>query len=95
MAGSSGSVDVAIIGAGPYGLSLAAHLRARGYLVEMEHPIVGRRIHMGIPWSMSGTACGIQSAAPLRGADTGAVLQELLGYSADRIKTLRDAGVLS
>jgi cation diffusion facilitator CzcD-associated flavoprotein CzcO len=24
------SVDVAIIGAGPYGLSLAAHLRARG-----------------------------------------------------------------
>jgi hypothetical protein len=27
---SSNSVDVAIIGAGPYGLSLAAHLRARG-----------------------------------------------------------------
>jgi len=30
MAISSTSVDVAIIGAGPYGLSLAAHLRARG-----------------------------------------------------------------
>ena len=26
----SGSTQVAIIGAGPYGLSLAAHLRARG-----------------------------------------------------------------
>jgi thioredoxin reductase len=37
MAGSSGSVDVAIIGAGPYGLSLAAHLRARG----VEHRIFG------------------------------------------------------
>jgi cation diffusion facilitator CzcD-associated flavoprotein CzcO len=37
MAGSSGSVDVAIIGAGPYGLSLAAHLRAR----RVEHRIFG------------------------------------------------------
>jgi cation diffusion facilitator CzcD-associated flavoprotein CzcO len=30
MARPSGTVDVAVIGAGPYGLSLAAHLRARG-----------------------------------------------------------------
>jgi crotonobetainyl-CoA:carnitine CoA-transferase CaiB-like acyl-CoA transferase len=76
-------------------LATDAHLRERGYLVEMEHPIVGRRIHMGIPWTMSGTPCRIGSAAPLRGADTDSVLHELLGYSADRIKTLRDAGVLS
>ena len=33
----SGSSDVAIIGAGPYGLSIAAHLRAKG----IEHRIVG------------------------------------------------------
>lgn len=33
----SGTSDVAIIGAGPYGLSLAAHLRAKG----IEHRIVG------------------------------------------------------
>ena len=37
MAISSTSVDVAIIGAGPYGLSLAAHLRARG----VDHRIFG------------------------------------------------------
>ena len=37
MAGSSSSVDVAIIGAGPYGLSLAAHLRAR----NVEHRTFG------------------------------------------------------
>lgn len=37
MASSSTSVDVAVIGAGPYGLSLAAHLRARG----VEHRIFG------------------------------------------------------
>ncbi|QIG94803.1 MULTISPECIES: FAD-dependent oxidoreductase [unclassified Bradyrhizobium] len=39
----STSVDVAVIGAGPYGLSLAAHLRARG----VEHRIFGEP--MG-PW---------------------------------------------
>ncbi|WP_262047180.1 SidA/IucD/PvdA family monooxygenase [Bradyrhizobium sp. Bra78] len=43
MARSSTSVDVAVIGAGPYGLSLAAHLRARG----VEHRIFGEP--MG-PW---------------------------------------------
>ena len=37
MARSSTSVDVAVIGAGPYGLSLAAHLRARG----VDHRIFG------------------------------------------------------
>ncbi len=37
MVGSSASVDVAVIGAGPYGLSLAAHLRAR----DVEHRIFG------------------------------------------------------
>jgi hypothetical protein len=37
MARSSASVDVVVIGAGPYGLSLAAHLRAR----RVEHRIFG------------------------------------------------------
>src|SRR5262249_39371921 len=43
MGRSSTSVDVAVIGAGPYGLSLAAHLRARG----VEHRIFGEPIG---PW---------------------------------------------
>ncbi|GKQ49669.1 hypothetical protein BRSPCE3_05230 [Bradyrhizobium sp. Ce-3] len=43
MGRSSTTVDVAVIGAGPYGLSLAAHLRARG----VEHRIFGEP--MG-PW---------------------------------------------
>jgi benzylsuccinate CoA-transferase BbsF subunit len=76
-------------------LATNEHLRERGYLVEMEHPIVGQRIHTGIPWTMSGTPCRIRHTAPLRGADTDSVLHELLGYSADRIKNLREAGVLS
>jgi crotonobetainyl-CoA:carnitine CoA-transferase CaiB-like acyl-CoA transferase len=76
-------------------LATNEHLKDRGFLVQMEHPIVGRRIHTGIPWTMSGTPCGIRHAAPLRGADTDAVLKQLLNYSADEIGRLRTAGVLT
>jgi crotonobetainyl-CoA:carnitine CoA-transferase CaiB-like acyl-CoA transferase len=75
-------------------LATNEHLAERGFLVQLEHPVVGRRIHTGIPWTMSGTPCSIRHAAPTRGADTDSVLRELLDYSPDRIAKLRDAGVL-
>jgi crotonobetainyl-CoA:carnitine CoA-transferase CaiB-like acyl-CoA transferase len=76
-------------------LATDEHLRERGFPVQIKHPVVGSRIHMGIPWTMSGTPCRIRSAAPMRGADTDSVLHELLGYSHDRIQSLRNAGVLT
>ncbi len=71
------------------------HLNERGYMVQLEHPEVGRRKHAGIPWKMSGTPCAVRSAAPMRGADTEAVLKELLGYSSDRVQQLMKAGILA
>jgi crotonobetainyl-CoA:carnitine CoA-transferase CaiB-like acyl-CoA transferase len=76
-------------------LATNEHLLERRYLVQLEHPVVGRRIHAGIPWKMSGTPCAVRSAAPLKGGDTESVLGELLGYSPDKIAGLRAAGVLS
>ncbi|HUN56625.1 MAG TPA: CoA transferase [Candidatus Binataceae bacterium] len=70
------------------------HLRERGFLVELEHPEVGKRIHAGIPWRMSGTPCAVKSPAPLRGADTEYVLKTFLGYTSDRIEQLRKAEIL-
>jgi len=70
------------------------HLRERGYLVELEHPEVGRRKHAGIPWKMSGTPCEVRAAAPVRGAHTEEVLKSLLGYTSDRIEQLRKAEIL-
>ncbi len=70
------------------------HLRERGYLVELEHPEVGKRIHAGIPWTMSGTPCKVWRAAPTLGQDTDYVLNSLLGYSQQRINELREAGIL-
>ena len=70
------------------------HLRERGYLVELEHPEVGKRIHAGIPWTMSGTPCKIWRAAPLLGQDTDYLLSSLLGYSPEKIAQLRDRKIL-
>jgi crotonobetainyl-CoA:carnitine CoA-transferase CaiB-like acyl-CoA transferase len=70
------------------------HLRERGFLVELEHPEVGKRIHAGIPWTMSGTPCKVWRAAPLLGQDTDYVLSSLLGYSPDKIAELRESKVL-
>ena len=76
-------------------LALDRHLRERGYLVELEHPEVGKRIHVGIPWTMSGTPCRVWRAAPLLGQDTDYLLSSLLGYSPEKIAELRDRKILS
>jgi crotonobetainyl-CoA:carnitine CoA-transferase CaiB-like acyl-CoA transferase len=70
------------------------HLTERGYLVQLKHPAVGRRIHAGIPWTMSATPCAVAHAAPLPGVDTDEVLQRLLGLSAQEIESLRAAEVI-
>jgi len=71
------------------------HLRERGYLVELDHPEIGRRKHAGIPWKMSGTPCTVHSAAPIRGAHTEEVMKSLLGYTSDKVEQLRKAGILA
>ena len=70
------------------------HLQARGYLVQLEHPEVGRRIHAGIPWKMSGTPCRVKAPAPLLGADTKSVLTSLLNLTKRDLERLRVAEVL-
>ena len=67
------------------------HATERGYLVALEHPVVGRRIHARIPWTISGTPCTVQHAAPLPGVDSDEVLQRLLGLSPQEIDSLRAA----
>ena len=75
-------------------LATNPHLTARGYLVQKEHREVGKRIHAGIPWQMSGTPCEVRAAAPLRGEHTDYVLCDILKFSAAEVQKLRDGQVL-
>ena len=70
------------------------HVTARGYFVELEHPEVGKRRHLGIPWKMSGTPCEVQRPAPCMGQDTDYVLEQVLGLGQAEIATLRSREVL-
>ena len=70
------------------------HLNARGFIERLEHPEVGRRAHVGIPWRHDRRPNGVRVPAPCLGADTDTLLSEVLGYDAARIKELRDGDVL-
>jgi crotonobetainyl-CoA:carnitine CoA-transferase CaiB-like acyl-CoA transferase len=76
-------------------LALDSHLRERGFLVELEHPEVGKRTHAGVPWTMSATPCKVRVPAPILGADTDEVLSSLLGFSSEKIESLRREGVIT
>ena len=69
------------------------HLRARGFIEEVEHPVEGRITLMRSPLRMSRSKVPLR-AAPLLGADTNAVLATELGLSEDAITALRRSGAI-
>jgi benzylsuccinate CoA-transferase BbsF subunit len=70
------------------------HLRHRGFLIENEHREVGRRIHLGVPYTINDKPVEVTRPAPLLGADTDAVLTQLLGLTPGQIDRLRSSGAL-
>lgn len=70
------------------------HLNQRGFFVEKEHPEVGVRQHVGIPWRMSETPCEVTRAAPVLGQDNDYVFGELLGLSSAEIADLKAREVI-
>jgi benzylsuccinate CoA-transferase BbsF subunit len=75
-------------------LSDDRHLNEAGLFVEQDHPEVGRKRHIGIPWRMSATPCAVRRPAPCLGEHTDYVMSELLGYGADAVAALKTDGVL-
>jgi crotonobetainyl-CoA:carnitine CoA-transferase CaiB-like acyl-CoA transferase len=70
------------------------HLAARDFFVELEHPEVGERKHVGVPWRMADGDCRVRRPAPMLGADTDDVLRQVCGYSDAEIAALRADDVL-
>ena len=69
------------------------HVRARGMIMELQHPKIGRVKQMGSAIKFSETPSSFRSFAPARGEHTDAVLKEL-GYATDQVAALRDDGVV-
>lgn len=68
-------------------------VRARGMVVEVDHPTAGRLALPGPPYKLSETPATVRAAPPLLGQHTDEVLAEL-GYAPDEIRTLRQTGAV-
>jgi formyl-CoA transferase/CoA:oxalate CoA-transferase len=69
-------------------------VKARGSMVELEHPRAGKVRVVGVPVRLSATPGAVRTPAPALGEHTDAVLRELLGLGAAEIDALRAAGAL-
>ena len=65
--------------------------RARGAVVEYDHPRLGMVRQVASPLRLTGEPAPARRA-PFRGEHTDAVLAELCGYTPDRIRELREVG---
>ena len=70
-------------------------VKARGSLVEIEHPRAGKLRMPGLPVRLSSTPGAVRTPAPMLGQHTDEVLHDLLGLSAQEIAALRSAGVVA
>ncbi len=69
------------------------HLRSRGELVEVEHPVAGTVTQLGPPVHL-GAGAWVSDRAPLLGEHTADVLCGTLGLTHDDLLRLRQAGVV-
>ncbi len=71
-----------------------AQVKARGSIVEIDHPRAGKLRVVGVPVRLSATPGTIRAPSPALGEHTAAVLRELLGLNASEIDALQTAGAL-
>ena len=78
---------------GPHDHHTDPHMLERGAIVTLHHPEVGDERHIGNPLRFSRLPQRRAEAAPLVGADTEAVLTEVLGLETDEVAQLVADGV--
>jgi benzylsuccinate CoA-transferase BbsF subunit len=69
-------------------------IKARGFMVENDHPFLGHLSYAGIDFHLSNAPKGNYGPAPLLGQHNNYVLHDLLGYQQDEIDALVKAEVL-
>ena len=71
-----------------------AQLAGSGFFVHLAAPRGRHQAPPRRPVAMSDTPCPVRRAAPCLGEHTDDVLTRVVGYPAERIAALREAGVL-
>ncbi|MGD9117667.1 MAG: CoA transferase [Dehalococcoidia bacterium] len=74
-------------------LSNDIHIKERGVIQNVQHPVTGAIDVLGIPWKLSGIRPSIRRG-PLLGEDNKYVFCELLGLSEDDVRRLEEGEVI-
>ncbi len=69
-------------------------LQHMGAIVELDHPVAGKRLYPGIVFHLSGTSKFQSTPAPLLGQHTEEICRQVLGMSDKEIRELEAEGVL-
>ena len=69
-------------------------VKARGAIVDIDHPKIGKTRVVGVPVRLSSTPGSVRTPSPSLGQHTEEVLRDLLGMEDAEIGRLRSAGVL-
>lgn len=70
------------------------HVRSRGAMLELEHPLTGRMPSIANPMRLSKSPVCYDRSPPLLGQHTDEILGDVLGLSSTEIGALRDAGAI-
>ena len=70
------------------------HLRERGFVVEAEHSVAGRRPVLNLPWAVDGQRGDTLRPAPNFGQHNDWVLKELLSMPDDEYDRLHVSGAV-
>jgi benzylsuccinate CoA-transferase BbsF subunit len=70
------------------------HIKYTKALIELDHPVAGRRLYTNVPYKLSNTTLPPSRPAPLLGQHTDEICRELLGMPAEEIRRLKEEGVL-
>jgi CoA:oxalate CoA-transferase len=65
---------------------------ANNYIIEVDHPALGRSKQVGFPWDFSETPASWRKEAPKLGENTEEILLDL-GYSKEELAKLKESGV--
>jgi crotonobetainyl-CoA:carnitine CoA-transferase CaiB-like acyl-CoA transferase len=64
------------------------HIKERGIITEVVHPVMGKQRVIGIPWKLSVSSDNVSGYGPLFGEHNQYVFGELLGISPEEIQSL-------
>ena len=70
------------------------HVKETRALLELDHPVAGRRLYTNVPYKMSNATLPPSRPAPLLGQHTDEICRDLLGMPAAEIRRLVKEGVL-